>query len=300
MQALSSGGIHARMRPVKFALVLTIAAIPVSAASSPEPVAVAGVHNAFRLSPRLISGSAPKVADAFGALAKIGIKTIVSVDGIKPEVEEAARHSIRYIHLPIGYNGFSESRAAELAKAVESAEGPVFLHCHHGRHRAPAAAAAVCRALDGWTPDDATAFLKTAGTSPDFAGLYRDARGVRVPTDKERAAMPARFPAISTTLPMVDRMVAIDERFDTLQTLRAAGWKNATPEIAVLLLEDFRELQRTLPEKATVDFRRHLAGSEEDAALLAKQIGLHDFPAATASMGRISESCTQCHKAHRN
>ena len=95
-------------------------------------------------------------------------------------------------------------------------------------------------------------------------------------------------------------MVAIDERFDTLQTLRAAGWKNATPEIAVLLLEDFRELQRMLPAKATVDFRRHLAGSEAGAALLAKQIGLHDFPAATASMGKISESCTLCHKAHRN
>lgn len=288
------------MRVVKLALVLTIAAIPVSAASSPEPVAVAGVHNAFRLSPRLISGSAPKGADAFRALAKLGIKTIVSVDGIKPEVKEAARHGIRYIHLPIGYNGISDSRAAELAKAVESAEGPVFLHCHHGRHRAPAAAAAVCRALEGWTPDDATAFLKTAGTSPDFAGLYRAVRGVRVPTEEERSAMPARFPATSTTPPMVDRMVAIDERFDTLQALRAAGWKNATPEIAVLLLEDFRELQRMLPEKATVDFRRHLASSEESAALLAKQIGLRDFTAATVSMRKISESCAQCHKVHRN
>jgi len=51
----------------------------------------------------------------------------------------------------------TQTRGVELARAVQAAEaqGPVYLHCHHGKHRAPTAAAVVCRALDGWTADEA-------------------------------------------------------------------------------------------------------------------------------------------------
>lgn len=42
------------------------------------------------------------------------------------------------IHLPIGYNGFDENRRLELVRATRDAiqEGPVYIHCHHGKHTA--------------------------------------------------------------------------------------------------------------------------------------------------------------------
>jgi hypothetical protein len=50
---------------------------------SPVKLDVAGLHNVFRITPNLYSGSGPEGDEAFAALQKLGIKTVLSVDGIR-------------------------------------------------------------------------------------------------------------------------------------------------------------------------------------------------------------------------
>ncbi len=74
----------------------------------------------------------------------MGIKTVISVDGAKPNVELANRFGLRYVHNATWLRWISETRGLELAKAVRDLPGPIYIHCHHGKHRSPAAAAVAC------------------------------------------------------------------------------------------------------------------------------------------------------------
>lgn len=86
-----------------------------------------------------------------------------------------AKFGLRYVHLPHGYDGVPADRTKELAKAVRELEGPIFIHCHHGKHRSPAAAAVAC---------------VSAGLIPPEAA-YRPLRGGRRETVIEGFISPA-------------------------------------------------------------------------------------------------------------
>jgi len=282
-------------------------------ASEPgQPVATQTLHNVFKLDAALYSGNAPEDEAAFQELAKMGIKTIVTVDGTKPNVALAHQYGMRYVHLPFGYDGLPQIRGEELAKAVQvaEAEGPVYLHCHHGKHRAPTAAAIVCQALDGWTKDQAIDFLHQAGTAQDYAGLYRDVRAFRPPSADALAHMRADFPETAKTPPMVDMMVAIDQRCDALKAAQKAGWREvpgqtdtSPAQTAVLVWELFRELARDPETKKRGDtYAVRLAEGEKAADALRTVLGDEAQTAGTrdTAFQAMTQTCTACHKLHRN
>jgi len=60
-------------------------------AKAPQPIEIQGIENTFRLSPRLYSGGDPHGAEALAALKKLGVRTIISVDGATPDVETARK-----------------------------------------------------------------------------------------------------------------------------------------------------------------------------------------------------------------
>ncbi len=257
----------------------------------------ATMQNVFQLEDGLYSGSAPETEAAFAELSRLGVKTIVSVDGSKPHVDPAHQFGIHYVHLPIGYDGVPQQRSAEFVKALKDTTGAVYFHCHHGLHRGPAAAAATCIAAKGWTPARAEEFLHQAGTAPEYAGLFRDVRAYRPPTAAELEKVPAQLPEIAKTPALVDTMVSIDDQFDALKAaLKApAPGQRPPPELATLLREQFRELQRDPAlEKEGPDFHQKLQAAEQAAETLRLKNG---DPSAVKAM---SESCTACHKAHRN
>jgi protein tyrosine phosphatase (PTP) superfamily phosphohydrolase (DUF442 family)/cytochrome c556 len=275
------------------------------AAEPARPVETKTLHNVFRIDDTLFSGDAPDTEAAFRELAQLGVKTIVSVDGSKPAVDLAHRFGMHYVHLPIGYDGVPQVRGEELSRAVQAADGPVYMHCHHGKHRGPAAVGVVCRALKGWSAEKADAFLHEAGTSPDYAGLFRDVRDFRVPSPDELSKRPANFPEAAKTEPLVDPMVAIDEHFDALKAAQKTGWDKASPrpvEVATVLWEDFRELARNpAVEKCDEDFRAKLKAAEESAAALSDLLREpKDAAPIDAAFQRATQSCTDCHKSHRN
>jgi protein tyrosine phosphatase (PTP) superfamily phosphohydrolase (DUF442 family) len=273
-----------------------------------KPVASTELHNVFQIDDRLYSGSSPDNDAAFQELVELGVKVILSVDGSKPNVELAHQYGMRYVHLPIGYDGVPQKRGEEIAKAVSDAGAPVYMHCHHGKHRGPAAVATACLAVKGWSVEQAESFLKQAGTAPEYAGLFRDVRGFRPPTAAELAKLPGKFPEVAKTAPLVDTMVSIDERFDALKAAQKASWREiptqSTPaQTATLLWEQFRELVRD-PDTAKHpgDFRAQMEKAEHSAAALRAVLA---DPASTPAareeaMKASTQNCAACHKAHRN
>ena len=275
----------------------------------PQPIALPGIENAFRVTPRILSGSQPKSEASFAALAKAGVKTIISVDGSRPDIEAARKHGLHTVHLPFGYDGIPTHRIAELAKAAAPEAGILFVHCHHGLHRGPAAAGVICEAVAGWSPAQAGAWLKQAGTAPDYPGLYRAVRDFRAPTPEEIALIGA-LPETAKSPALVDTMLTLDEHLDRLKTRQRTGWRPLpeNPDTlpahqATLLWEQLREFARTGDTaKRPDDFRRLLADSERAAAALRDT--LRTSPADSASLDRAlkqtTQSCTACHKVYRN
>ena len=281
-----------------------------NAAKESTALEVPSLHNVFRIDDHLISGSSPDDEAGYAALAKLGVKVLISVDGSKPNVDLAHTYGMRYVHLPFGYDGVPKERFAELTKAVQTAEGTVYVHCHHGKHRGPAAVAGICRTLKNWDAARARGWLQHAGTGDEYAGLYRDVEMFQKLTDAELARVPATFPEIAKTPAEVDSMVAIDETFDRLKAAKAAGWAripsqpDVTPvQAAAVLWEQFREHARTGESpKHSGDYAKLLQDAER--ASLSLKDALRD-PAQVAAvrdaaMSAVSQSCTACHIKHRN
>lgn len=270
------------------------------------------VHNYFRLSPNLASGASPESDADFEALAKAGIKSIVSVDGAKPPADLARKHGIRYVHVPIGYDGIAPATALELAKTFVTLhkDGPIFVHCHHGKHRGPAACSIARMMIDGVSAEETTAWMKVAGTDPKYSGLYATVREFNPPSEADLAAVEAPMPEAAPTPPLREAMIAVDNHWDALKAVRKAKWAPTAEHAdidpaheATILAEAFRELGRQ-PEIAAKpdDFKAWLKASEDAAWALSKALtkGAVDTKAADAQFTALADDCTACHKAYRD
>jgi hypothetical protein len=60
-------------------------AVDDKAAPDNSTIEVEGLHNVFRVTEKLYSGSGPESAASFKALQKLGIKTLIPVDGARPD-----------------------------------------------------------------------------------------------------------------------------------------------------------------------------------------------------------------------
>lgn len=280
-----------------------------TAANAVQPLPSAHLHNLFRAGTNIFSGSAPLDDAAFAELARLGVKTLVSVDGAVPDAATARKHGLRYIHLPVGYDGVSSNRVAALVKAAGTVPGPIYVHCHHGQHRGPAAVAVICEATDGWTTNQAVCWMREAGTAVEYDGLYRSAVEFRRP-DAAALATITEFPEATRTSSLVEAMVALDEEFERLDSARATRWgtipnqPDLTPgHTATLLWEHLRELAR-LDEvvKRPADFGSRLSAAEDSALQLRDR--LRDSTATPSVRDEAFQSlksrCADCHRHHRN
>jgi len=130
---------------------------PAKAISAPSmdderPLDLPGLHNIVAFHADVWSGSVPEGDAGFDALKSRGVRTILSVDGALPDLDRARARGMRYVHLPIGYDGFDDARKVELARAVRDLPRPIYIHCHHGKHRSAGASAAIAVSLGWLTP----------------------------------------------------------------------------------------------------------------------------------------------------
>lgn len=265
-----------------------------------------GLHNVLIVGDNLRSGSGPEGEEGFHSVRDLGVTTILSVDGARPDVEMARKYGLRYVHVPLGYDGISREQALQLARAAET-PGSIYVHCHHGKHRGPTAAALMqrCRGA-GWSADDAVAFLARAGTDQRYEGLYAAAREFQPPDAAELRQTPSKLPESVDVGGLTAIMVAIDEHWDVLNRIKANDWKATLPaqsaaHSAVQLAEHYREAAR-LPDshRRGEAFQKLLAHSEQAARDLEKAIRESDGKSASAAFDLFAGLCTNCHRDHRD
>ena len=269
--------------------------------------------NALMLHPDVISGGLPEGDLAFKALAERGIKTIISVDGMKPDIETAKRFGMRYVHLPHGYDGIPATRVQELAKAVLELPRPIYIHCHHGKHRSPAAATVACVAAGLVEQDDAQAVLLIAGTNKNYRGLFQSVQRAKPIPRSQLHALRVDFKEVAEVPPVAEAMVELGRRLENIKLIEDAGFNTPKhhPDLdpsheALLLREHFAELRRTgqVATKAT-DYRQILLESERLAKTLEEMLkhrraSSFDSPAASKMIERISAKCSNCHARYRD
>jgi len=285
-----------------------------SASQAPEKIGAKHLPNAIRLHEKVISGGQPDGDAGFAELAELGVRTVISVDGAAPDLAGAKKHGLRYVHLPHGYDGIPEERAKELAKAVRDLPGPIYIHCHHGKHRSPAAATVACVSAGFLQPAAALGVLKTAGTSENYRGLYQSAEHARRLDDALLDALVVEFRETEQLPPLAEAMVAVERTFDHLKGVADARWRPTPehpdidpPHEALLLREHFTELLRTdevqqKPER----FQQLLVESEaaanelESALRAVSEAASADVHVLNQKLEAIAQNCAACHKEFRD
>lgn len=264
-----------------------------------------GVHNVLHASEGIFSGGEPEGDEGFSSLAGLNVKTIVSVDGARPEVEAARKHGIRYVHIPIGYAGVPQSAALALARVARECEGPVYIHCHHGRHRGPAATAIACIAAGNTQTRAALQILDMAGTGQEYAGLWRDVeRFSSPPADTE-------FPElveVARVESLVAAMASVDRHWDGVKACRDASWQapqdhpDLTPlQESLLLREALHEASRTIPDgKFDAQFRQWLEVAETLATQIEFDLKQSLYDEVEKEVQLLEQSCKHCHARYRN
>lgn len=262
------------------------------------------IHNFRRLSKRVWSGSEPHGEQSFRSLADLGVRTIVSVDGAMPEVDIAMKYGIRYVHIPFGYDAIPIEQQHQLIRVMQDTAGPVFFHCHHGRHRGPAAAAIACRVEGTADAQQAEQILRDAGTSKEYAGLWRDVKEFRRPADD--VVLP-ELVAVAKVQSLAVAMARISRSFDALTDSQADGWQTAgqskgfsAAQQSLLLQEELHEAWRNSSADYDDAFRAWMKESEQLARELNQAISDSKPAVANARLASIKTLCSKCHQAYRN
>ncbi|MBX3376098.1 MAG: hypothetical protein KF678_03745 [Phycisphaeraceae bacterium] len=257
----------------------------------------------------LISGGVPAGDAAFDELKAMGVKTIISVDGATPDVARAEARGMRYVHIPITYSDVPEQQKLEIARAIRDLPGPVYIHCHHGKHRSPAATAAAAVTLGLVTPAEGVVFMRDAGTSPSYAGLFQCVEeAVVVPVSALNAAS-NEFPSVRKPTGVVAAMVEIDYAYEHLQEIRAAGWTVPKDHPDLVPAAEAGRLADQLRFSGE-DPRSQAKGPEYAARLadaIARTSALEDGlirgeprDQLESKWKLVAASCKECHAAYRD
>ncbi len=284
-------------------------AVEVAVATAPHlPIAIDSTRIAhlLDLGSGIYSGAMPSGPQAFAELAALGIKTIVNVDSARPAVELAAAAGLVYVHIPFGYDGIPSEAALAFERVIRESARPIYFHCHHGKHRGPAAAALALRVATGCGAEAAQAVLTAAGTSEDYKGLWRDvaawepaAKGTLLP-ELMSIAKVADFPA---------SMAKIDRIWDNLKLIRAAQWQTPADHPDLSLQQETLILSQQLHDSASMlaaelqedrEFEHRLEEATELADTLHQASRAGNAELLETHYLDLAASCKNCHRDYRN
>jgi protein tyrosine phosphatase (PTP) superfamily phosphohydrolase (DUF442 family) len=282
----------------------------------PKKIESEHVPNLLQITENVLSGGLPHGEGAFEELQKLGVKTVISVDGAAPDVAAAEKAGLRYIHLPHGYDGISESRILELAKAVSESDGPVLIHCHRGKHRSPAAATATCAALGLVDSRQSLKVLEIAGTGKNYLGLFEVARNAKpIDTSKIRE-LKVVFQSKQPAPPLIEAMVELEVTLERLELLEKNGWQPIPnqPDLepahqALLLRESYTELLRQPELQSKPEpFQKLMQEAEETAKAVESEVATwkekkyqgEASGGLRTKFALLAESCKKCHAEFRD
>lgn len=270
-----------------------------------RPMQLQGLDNVYAVAGRFFSGSVPQTDADFALLQKLGVKTILSVDGAAPDVERATTFGLHYVHIPFGYDGIPATNVVRLVRAAQVLTGPVYVHCHHGKHRGPAAVAVMCEGVAGWDASLAERWMKLAGTATNYAGLYKSASTFQAPTPEMLAAVATNFPSRVAVTPLAGIMVQIDHRWDELKLAQKQDFPTPAATTALQLQELFHEAHRTGTGTGRGErFESALQAADSIASDLTQRLTALDTQRSTdrvnASADALRAAAKSCAACHRN
>lgn len=286
----------------------TAPASGIPASTAPNSVDLPGLHNVVGYADGLVSGGAPEGESGLHTLVAMGIKTVISVDGAAPDVAAAEKLGLRYVHLPISYNGVPEERATQLAQALQSMPGPIYVHCHHGKHRSAAALGTAAVIAGRLAPEQAQARMKVSGTSTDYKGLWQSVAGAKPADPRSLQVDPASLPKIAVVSGLVATMAEVDAVFDNVKVVHKASWRTPAdhPDLVPTketkrLASLFAQLQDE-PEslRHPADYQAVLQRSITAAGALDAAVRGGDTAAANQQFDLLGKSCKECHKSFRD
>ena len=277
-----------------------------------------GLHNVFQLSDSIISGGEPEDEVALEQLSAWGVRTILSVDGKEPDRAEAERLGMRYVHVPIQYSGITSDEVTRISKAFRELEGPFYVHCFHGRHRGPAAAALGRIVIDGVEREQAIAEMRQwCATSSKYEGLYAAVATTPVPSAGATERLEFDFDAINSFDGIRAAMIPMPRHWDQVKAAADREWAldpehpDLVPVREVLQVRQILDACAELPETQTYadDFREFLDQGRTGAADLIEALeagAAGQLPdevwrqRAALAVGQVQASCTDCHASYRD
>ncbi|AMV31035.1 hypothetical protein VN12_02890 [Pirellula sp. SH-Sr6A] len=276
----------------------------------PKRIRLEHVPNCIQVTDGVYSGGLPEGEKGFEELQALGVKTIISVDGMTPDIGTAKKFQLRYVHLPHGYDGISTGRMLEIAKGLHTLPKPIFIHCHHGKHRSPAATAAACVTL-GWI-DQSTAnkVLQVAGTNPNYRGLISSVTNARAIPSADLDKVEGKFQEIAAVPPLIETMVAMDEHFEAIAKIDPSlsqDHKSRTvlADRVLLMTDHYTELQRMAEqENAPKEYQNLLKVGESVCVELETELRQPSTAAKPLDVKplveRLKSNCTSCHQLFRD
>ena len=285
-------------------------------ADAPLPLSAAFDLNRRRVAPDVYVGGVPTRGD-LDELKSLGVTTIINVDAATPDLPTIESRGMSSVHVPVEYAGLQESQIALIARAIRDAPGPVYVHCHHGIHRAPAAAAAGLLALGRVERGEAEDILVDAGTSLSYPGLWDTVRTTGPFSPSVIDGDGSELPAAAEPRALATEMAAVDRDFDILKLLAGNGWQafeshpDATPAAVAGIVHDRLRLCADIPAPSSdqigmpADFARSADFAARLETMLArlprsrvKRAGV--YAEADKLLARLESTCRSCHQRTRN
>jgi cytochrome c556 len=199
-------------------------------------------------------------------------------------------------------------RGKQIAAAIEKLGKPIYIHCHHGKHRSASATATACVIAGLMTPEAALARMQVSGTAAEYEGLFASARNARPLPLSELPAHPENFPASSKVSGTASTMTAVDNAFDELKIVRGEQWQVPKSHPDLLPAASAGQVHDLLSGLASdaecqqrpAGFHQLLQTSIAAAAALQQAIDKQDLEQCEARYSALNQSCKQCHKQFRD
>jgi len=202
-----------------------------------------------------------------------------------------------------------------IAKTFRELDGPFYVHCFHGKHRGPAAAALGRVVLDGVPREQAIAEMRQyCGTSKKYEGLYSTIAFGDVPSEEATAACPFDFAPAHRFKGFRQAMIDICRSYETAEKLAKNGWRATDEHPDANAANEARRTAEVFAQTVELDevqarpedFRGWLADSARESGQLAELLDRHAKGDAGAGeqahevLKSLKASCTACHTKYRN
>lgn len=268
--------------------------------------ATPGIENLFQVTANIYSGGEPTEA-GFQKLKELGITTIVSVDGLPPNISMAEKFGLRYFHIPMGYDQIEHAQFQDFVTLMNNEKGKIYIHCHHGKHRGPAAVAACLRISGEFTHQQALAFMRLAGTGKEYRGLWESIE--KLQPGSYKVGDLEDIPALSPQRDIAQEMAELDRAWEVLVAQNKQAETRLDLAQIVIVKESFREsLRFAKTSKAgtfgttdqTSEFLKLLEQSLADTAALESAVTSNENEKARLLMNNLAKQCADCHSNYRN